>query len=86
MKSLGAKTDKSIFAELRKTQFSTFLLYRFLQKKTILNYEILGTGAWGRCKIWGGGQDFLRVGQRVVSWGGSWGGQLPPPAPELPGA
>ena len=76
MKSLGAKTDKSIFAELRKTQFSTFLLYRFLQKKTILNYEILGTGAWERCKIWGAGFSQSRSARGKLG-----GGQLPPLPP-----
>ena len=79
MKSLGAKTDKSIFAELRKSQFSIFLLYRFLQRKTILNYEILGTGAWERWKILGG-IGFYQSRSARGKLGGqlAMGGQLPP--------
>ena len=81
MKILAAKTDKSNFAELRKTQFSNISLYRFLQTKTILNYEILRTGALERCKIWAGVQDLLKLGQRVVNWGAGEGGRaVNPPA------
>ena len=78
IKILARKTDKFIFAELRKTQLSNFSLYPFLQKQTILNYEILGTGAWKRYKIWGRVHNFLRIGQRVENWGGCEVGQLTP--------